>query len=79
MLTGVSPSKGLRQFDKITMKNVVLGQVRYLVKWKGYNNRHNVWRGIDELACTDLITEYENSHASITIEVMTEIQVASIA
>jgi hypothetical protein len=67
------------EVEKLTKRRVKLGQVQYLVKWKGFNNRHNVWRGVDQLACDDLITKYESDHASVAIEVMTEIQVASIA
>ena len=31
------------------------GVKQYKVKWKGYNNRHNVWRDADELQCAELI------------------------
>jgi hypothetical protein len=67
------------EVEKLTKRRVRLGQVQYLVKWKGWNNRFNVWRGIDELNCPDLITDFESSHASIAIEVMTEIQIANTA
>ena len=69
------------EVEAIKKKKVKLGQVQYLIKWKGYNNRHNVWRGIDELKCDDLIKGYEDSHASIACvaEIMTTEQMCCIA
>ena len=67
------------EVEKLTKRRVRLGQVQYLVKWKGYNNRHNVWRSIDELDCDELITEFESSHAEVAIGVVTETQIANMA
>ena len=38
-------SEGDQQYEveKITDRKVATGELSYKVKWKGYNNRHNVW------------------------------------
>ena len=45
--------------ERIKKKRVKLGQVQYLVKWAGYNNRFNRWLSIDNLQCDDLIVQFE--------------------
>ena len=45
--------------ESIKKKRVKLGQVQYLVKWAGYNNRFNRWLSIDDLQCDDLIVQFE--------------------
>ena len=69
------------EVDAIKKKRVKNGQVQYLIKWVGYNNRHDVWRGTDELDCDDLIKGYESSHANIACmtEAMASEQVCCIA
>ena len=43
----------------IKKKQVVDGQVRYLVKWVGWNNRFNLWKSIGELHCGELVVQFE--------------------
>ena len=40
------------------------GSAWYKIKWKGYNNRYNVWRPESELGCAELIAEFELSRGS---------------
>ena len=37
------------EVDKVVDKRVVSGVVSYRIKWKGYSNKHNVWRQKCEL------------------------------
>ena len=37
--------------------------VQYLVKWAGYNNKHNTWIDLDDMECDDLIAEFEAASA----------------
>ena len=46
------------EVEKVVAKKVVNGVVSYKVKWKGYNNKHNVWRQVSELDCDGLIEPY---------------------
>ena len=36
------------------------GKIRYLIKWKGYDNSENTWEPIENLYCQDLIDKFEN-------------------
>ena len=53
----------------IKKRRVQHGQVQYLAKWKGYNNRFDAWRSVDELNCDDLISDYESTHGVALIGV----------
>ena len=52
------------EVEMIKKKRFKYGTTQYLVKWKGYNNRHNTWRCIDDLECDGLIGDYESKHVS---------------
>ena len=47
--------------EKIVDKSDRFGQVRYLIKWKGYDESDNTWEPIDNLYCDDLIEEFEKN------------------
>ena len=40
------------EIEAIKKKKVKGGEVHYLVKWKGWNNRYNQWKTEDKLKCT---------------------------
>ena len=37
--------------------------MQYLVKWAGYNNKHNTWVDLDDMHCDDLIAEFDCASA----------------
>ena len=37
------------------------GKIKYLIKWKGYNDKDNSWEPIDNIYCYDLIEEFEKT------------------
>ena len=37
------------------------GKVKYLIKWKGYDDKDNSWEPVDNIHCNDLIEEFEKS------------------
>ena len=41
--------------EVIKKSRVKHGVVQHLVKWAGYNNKHNTWIDLDEMECDDLI------------------------
>ena len=65
-------SEGDQQYEveKITDRKVVKGEFSYTVKWKGYINRHRVWRRESELKCDDLIAQYESERAEKAVRSM---------
>ena len=64
----------------IKKKKVVDGQVRYLVKWVGWNNRFNQWKSIDELHCDELIVQFETKQtkSALTITHMSAFQCEAV-
>jgi len=73
-----SESSDEYEVELIKKRRVQHGQVQYLVKWKGYNNRFNVWRSVDELTCDDLISEYESTHG-VALNAIAPIEVNNLA
>ena len=55
-----SSDSQMYEVEKVVAKKVVSGVVSYKVKWKGYSNKHNVWRQVSELNCDGLIEQYES-------------------
>ena len=51
------------EVEVIKKRRVKHGVVQYLVKWSGYNNRHNTWVDLDDLSCDDLIAEFDCASA----------------
>ena len=49
--------------EVIKKSRVKHGVVQYLVKWAGYNNKHNTWIDLDDMECDDLIAEFEAASA----------------
>jgi hypothetical protein len=49
------------EIEAIKKKKVKDGEVHYLVKWKGWNNRYNQWKTEDELECTELMKQFEEA------------------
>ena len=49
--------------EKIVDKQYGLdGQIHYLIKWKGYDDRDNTWEPIENLFCFDLIEKFEKTY-----------------
>ena len=66
------------EIDKIVKRRVWRGQPQYLVKFKGWPHKHNVWRGIDDLSCDEVIQNYELAHGK-ALGAMTPIDMTCIA
>ena len=49
--------------EVVKKKRVKHGVVQYLVKWIGYNNRHNTWVDLDDMQCDDVIAEFDCASA----------------
>ncbi|XP_071813231.1 uncharacterized protein [Apostichopus japonicus] len=46
--------------DSIRKKRLRKGRVEFLVKWKGWTNRHNTWEPEDNILDKQLVQEFEN-------------------
>ena len=42
------------------------GKIEYLVKWRGYPDSENTWEPKAQLACPEIIQEYENQRMDWT-------------
>ena len=49
------------EVERVIDTRVRKGVRQYKVKWKGFNNRYNVWRDEDDLECGDLIETYNSA------------------
>lgn len=59
--TSVSEVEGEQhEVERIKKRRVKFGQVQYLVKWVGFNNRFNCWKSIDDLQCEQLVKDFES-------------------
>ena len=59
--TSVSEVEGEHhEVERIKKRRVRFGQVQYLVKWVGFNNRFNCWKSIDDLQCEQLVRDFES-------------------
>ena len=38
------------------------GNIEYLIKWQGYDDKDNTWESIENIYCLDLIDEFETSY-----------------
>ena len=53
--------------DEYSVENIIDkrfdadGNVNYLIKWKGYEDKDNTWEPIENLYCDDLIVEFERN------------------
>ena len=74
----VEQSAGVGDSDEcavevVKKKRVRHGVVQYLVKWVGYNNKHNSWVDLDDMNCDDLVAEFECASAlSAVVKVNTD-------
>jgi hypothetical protein len=49
--------------EVIKKSRVKKGVVQHLIKWVGYNNKHNSWVDCDDMKCDELIAEFECASA----------------
>jgi hypothetical protein len=48
------------EVEKIVDKKISKGEVKYLVKWIGWDSKDNTWEPLRHLKnCKDLVDEYE--------------------
>jgi len=47
------------EVETIRNRKVINGEIYYLLKWKGYEEKYNTWEPVSNLNCPDLIKEYE--------------------
>ena len=53
---------GFAEVESVVDKRIYKGVQQYKVKWKGWNNRYNVWRDESDLECKELIDEYDKAN-----------------
>jgi hypothetical protein len=76
---GDSPFKcGYSEVEKVLDTRLRKGVRQYKIKWKGWNNRFNVWRDESELECTSLIEGY-NKHNLMYSQGEVSAQVLAVA
>jgi len=49
------------EVEKCVDKRIVKGKIQYLIKWKGFEDTDNTWEPIENLECSELISEYEET------------------
>lgn len=49
------------EVEKCVDKRIVKGKTQYLIKWKGFDDTDNTWEPIENLECSELISEYEET------------------
>ena len=64
---GVESSSDSAEVERVPDKRTVRGAVQYKVKWKGWNNKYNCWREVDDLQCHELIDRYESAYLGLSV------------
>lgn len=49
------------EVQKILDKKTVNGEIKYLLKWKGYSDRDNSWVKESKLDCSILVAAFEKN------------------
>jgi hypothetical protein len=63
-----SDSEPEYEVELIKKRRVKKGVTEYLVKWKGYNNRHNTWQAGGTLENSkELIADFEQAHTALAL------------
>ncbi|KAL9626003.1 MAG: hypothetical protein Q9164_007963, partial [Protoblastenia rupestris] len=61
----VDTTSPLFEIEVLLDKRTVRGRPKYLVKWKGYRHKENVYYGLDDLkGAIDLVKEYNAKDAA---------------
>jgi hypothetical protein len=61
---------GIQYFELIKKRRTKKGVTEYLLKWKGYNNRHNTWQTSTMKTLENskrLIIEFDHTHTALVL------------